>query len=55
MIVTSLWREIGFEPVHLEDIIPVNCEPSPKNDPENDPEADKDAVDAQILPVKENG
>jgi hypothetical protein len=29
--------EIGFDPVHLEETIPVNCEPSPVNDPVNEP------------------
>ena len=37
VISTSLSRDIGFEPVHLEETIPVNCEPSPLNEPVNDP------------------
>ena len=34
---TSPNLEIGLEPVHLEDTIPVNCEPSPLNEPVKDP------------------
>ena len=38
VISTSESREIGFDPLHLDDTIPVNADPSPTNEPENEPE-----------------
>lgn len=60
VISTSLCRDIGFDPVHFDETIPVNCEPSPRNEPVNEPVV-YDAVnalnDAVVVndPVKAKG